>query len=505
MYAVKKNNLKPILAFAACVILLVVSLLVESSFANSIKTEPDYLFKIESSTQSFDLSFRDKTSETASSDFIFNFPTSIKSNQDLSVINSLKDTRYILSKDTVLKTLLSKFDQRRFHTKLETGKVIIDARQTSQSTQTIQVANTFLKPFTNGIYYLSTKDGQTTVGSLQGSFTLGVYDDNGSLASTYLLHRYQEVSFDGSLDPQGVEVDSLSSTSFLDDFRFSEYYNIDKSVLEGELFTLSFKGKTITPNTPSSWQASLNNLNFNQRKKNFLTVYPFYKKLEEAKTALKANNTEQISQILSDAKSIYNNAITESPASQELFKETANQNLQLISGLNPLSKYNLLKVFLADTFSSSLDSVTALKLSLSLLEDINYGYDNSKPDIAVRSEQVLRKVITSSGLKDINPTEKVNLVVVIDNIIDTYPQALTQTLFQARESVVNEILVQTNDQDLVNQFQARKITFLQDIIQGSKNSTIDLEKAKKLSFTIIETLPEDLQGTYRQELNAIDQ
>jgi hypothetical protein len=472
--------------------------------ANSIKTEPDYLFKIESEAETFELTFDEKTN-IAESNYIFNFPTRIKSNNDLSVINAFKDTRYILGQDTSLKTLIAKNEDKRFHTKLETGKVIIDARQTSQSTQTIQVGNTFLKPFTNGIYYISTKNGQTTIGSLQGSFTLGVYSSTGSLSNTYLVHRYQEVSFEGDLAPQNVEITSLSSNTFVENFQFSEYYNIDKSVLEGELFTLTFKGKTITPNSSSNWQASLNSLNFNQRKKNFLTVYPFYKKLEEAKSALKTNDTEQISQILSDAKTIYNNAITENPSSQSLFQETANQNLQLISGLNPLSKYNLLKVFLADTFSSSLDGVTALKLSLSLLEDINYGYDNSKPDIAVRSEQVLRKVITSSGLKDINSSEKVNLVVVMDNIIDTYPQGLTQTLFMARESVVNEILAQTNDQDLVNQFQARKITFLQDTIQNSKNSAIDIEKAKKLSFTIIETLPEDLQDTYRQELNAIDQ
>ncbi len=484
---------------------LIVSLLVESSFANTVQSEPDYIFKIESQPSDFTLTFKDSEPAQPSSNFIFNFPTSLKANNNLSVINSFKDTRYVLSQDTELSTLIARNDDQRLHTKLESGQLILDARQTSQSIQTIQVGNVFLKPFTNGIYYLSKSENNTTIGSIQGSFVLGVYGSNGSLQSTLLIHRYQEVNFGSFLDPNSVEVSSLSSNNFTDDFRFSQFYNIDQSVLEGELFTLTFKGKTLKATNSNPIQASLSPLNFNQRKENFLIVYPFYKKLEDAKQLIKANNTENLSQTLAEARQIYSAAITEDPTGQSLFRETANMNLQLISGLNPLSKYNSLKIFLADTFSNSLDSVTALKLSLSLLEDINYGYDNSKPDISVRSEQVLLKVISSSGLKEIQTSDKINLVVVMDNIIDTYPQSLTSTLFRAREQVVQEIMSETDDQDLINQFEARKITFIQEVINRAQSGDIEIEKAKNISFTIIETLPEDLQDTYRLQLNEIDQ
>jgi len=334
---------------------------------------------------------------------------------------------------------------------------------------------------------------------------LGVYNESGELSSTLLIHRYQEVSFEGRLDTQNPQVSSLSTSNFLDNFRFSEFYGIDQSVLEGELFSLTFKGKTVKATDSKSLQASLSSLNFNQRKKNFIEVYPFYKKLEDAKQAIRQGDADQVTNILAEARGIYTESITNNPESQSLYSETANANLQLISGLNPLSKYNILKVFMADTFSSSLDSVTALKLSLSLLEDINYGYDNSKPDISVRSEQVLARVISSQGLKDTEVSTKVNLLIVIDNIIDTYPQSLTTALFNSRESIVLALKEEADDQELINELEARKIQFIQDIISDTKDGKFEVEKAKDISFTIIKTLPEDLQETYRQELNALDQ
>lgn len=501
----KKRNLRIALSIVASFTFLFTTLIVESSNANNIQTTPDYLFRIESAPESFTFDFQDQADTTPTSPFVFSFPQTIKSNQDLAVLNALKDTRYILSNQTELQTLKAIFSEGRFHSKLEEGQVIFDARQTSKSVQTIQVGNTFLKPFTNGIYYLSKNNNQYTIGSLQGSFTLGVYDGNGQLETTLLIHRYQEVNFEGSLDPRNIQVKSLSSNNLLDNFKFSEYYGLDQNVLEGELFQLTFKGKTVTPTDSKKIQASLSSLNFNQRKKNFLEVYPFYKKLEDAKQAIRRNQTDQVSLILAEARQIYTSSITENPESQSLYAETANANLELIAGLNPLSKYNILKIFLADTFSSSLDNVSGLKLALSLLEDINYGYDNSKPDISVRSEQVLSKVVESQGLQDVDLSNKVNLVIVIDNIISTYPQALTSQLFSARETIISQIQEDSIDDNLVAQLEAQKINFIQDTIDRAKSGVLDLDKAKSISFTIIKTLPDDLQDIYRQQLNQLDQ
>lgn len=505
MSLAQKKNFRIIISLLATFTFLFTSLIFETTTANNLDATPDYLFRIESAPESFTFDFPDEENVTPVSPFLFNFPQSIKSNQDLAVLNSFKDTRYILSEGTEIQTLKTIFSEGRFHSKLEEGQVVFDARQTSQSVQTIQVGNTFLKPFTNGIYYLSKIGNQYTIGSLQGSFTLGVYDSNGQLETTLLIHRYQEVNFEDNLDPQNIQVNSLSTNNLLDNFRFSEFYGLDQSVLEGELFRLTFKGKSITPTDNKSFQSSLSALNFNQRKKNFLEVYPFYKKLEDAKQSIRTNQSEDVSAILAEARQLYTSSITENPESQSLYAETANANLQLIAGLNPLSKYNILKIFMADTFSSSLDNVTALKLSLSLLEDINYGYDNSKPDISVRSEQVLSKVIESQGLKESDLPNKVNLVVVIDNIISTYPQALTSQLFSAREVMVSQIAEESLDENLVAQLEAQKVSFIQNTIDRAEDGEIDIDKAKDISFTIIQTLPADLQDTYRQQLNQLDQ
>lgn len=505
MYVFKKKNYKIIIGLLSCVVFLFITLLVESSVANTTQSSPDYLFKIESSPEDFEFNFLNSDNTTSNSEFIFDNPTKINSKSELSVLNAYKDTRYVMSQDAVLDTIIAKDQEKRFHTKLSDGQVILDTRQTSQSVQTIQVGNTFLKPFTNGIYYLSKNNESYRIGSLQGSFTLGVYNESGDLSSTLLIHRYQEVSFEGRLDIQNPQVSSLSTSNFLDNFRFSEFYGIDQSVLEGELFSLTFKGKTVKATDSKSLQASLSGLNFNQRKKNFIEVYPFYKKLEDAKQAIRQGDTDQVTNILAEARGVYTDSITNNPESQSLYAETANANLQLISGLNPLSKYNILKVFMADTFSSSLDSVTALKLSLSLLEDINYGYDNSKPDISVRSEQVLARVISSQGLRETDVPTKVNLLIVIDNIIGTYPQSLTTALFNSRETIVSALKEEADDQDLINELEARKVQFIQDIISDAKDGRFEVEKAKDISFTIIKTLPEDLQETYRQELNDLDQ
>jgi hypothetical protein len=499
-----KNIFKTLFTFTLCFLILAGSLALETSQANNLQTNPNYILKIESQPSDLLLGFQQQELSQPNSNFIFNFPTQIQAQSELTAFNVMQDTRYIMDKDTELKTLIAKNSEKRFHSKLETGRLIFDTRQTTNSIQTIQVGNTFLKPFTNGLYYISKNQNQITIGSLQGSFTLGVYDSSGNLADTLLIHRYQEVSYDGFLNPDNLEIRSLSSVNFIDNFRFSKYLSIDSNVLQGELFKLTFKGKTIQANQSKSIQASLAPLNFNQNKENFLHVYPFYKKLEDAKQLIRSGNSESLTTTLVEARQIYNQTITDYPSSQTLFHETANKNLQLMSGLSPLSEYNTLKVFMADLFSSSLDSVTALKLSLSLLEDINYGYDNSKPDIAVRSEQVLRKVI-QSGLPEIEVSNKINLIVVIDNILETYPQSFTQDLFMARELISQDILSQTNDQDLVNQFEARKISFFQELIDLAQQGIIDKEKAKRIGFTIIESLPEDLQAQYRQDINQIDQ
>lgn len=499
--------IKALTTFTLAFLLLVTSLFIENSLASQKITEPDYILKTETNLENFQVLQQDKEEfQNIQSKFFFNFPKKIKTvDAELTHINLFKDTNLILGKNTTLETLIATSSDKRIHQKLEQGELIIDNRQTNQSVPSIQTSNVFFQPFTNGIYYISNKNGNVTLGAVQGSFLVGIFNSQGELSNKLIIHRNQQVDFPSTgLNPNDLKVSSLASIPHINKFKFSEFFSIDDSILEGELFQLVFKQRNITPQGSPSWQASFQAINFNQNKKDFLNIFPFYQKLEEAKMDIRTNQSKNLSNLLVESRQIYNDTITKFPDSAKKFNQTANQNLQLISGLSPLSDLNDLKIFLTDTFSQNLEPATALKTGLSLLEDINYGYDNSKPNISVKSEQVLNKVFASQGFKDLQVEDKVNLLVVIDNILSTYQASYTLELFQARELVASNILENIEDPALAESIQTSKINYLQEVIARGQSESIDSAKAKRIAFFLVDTLPEDLQADLRSQINNID-
>ena len=500
-----KNLIKYLLTFVFCFSFLTATLVAETSSNNVIDTSPSHVAEIKNNLDSLEFVLpQSSRQQTNQNRFLYTFPRRIISNQELSVISFFQETNYILDANTELEVLIAKNQEKRIHLNLISGSVIIDNRLANESIQTIQVGNTFLKPFTNGIYLL-TKDGSNiTLGSIQGSFSLGVYDSTGQLSNTYLIHRFQEVNYDSVLSPQNFKTNPLASRAYLDRFRFSNISSINEDLSKSRLFKLNFKGKVYTPTQSQGFFASLNALNFNQNKENFLNIYPFYRALEQAKQDILKNNSANLSEFLVQARETYLKIISEDPNTINLFNQTANQNINLMVGLSPESNLNALKIFLADLFSSQLDQSTSLKLALSLLEDINYGYDNRKPDIAVRSEQVLVKSVNAPALLQNELSDLTNLLIVIDNILETYDTAYSLEIFQARESVIKSITSKTQDPQILNQIQARKLNYFQRVLSLGQERKIDIPKAKRIAFYIADSLPEDLQQQYRNQINQLD-
>lgn len=481
------------------------TLIAESSYTNSIDITPANVVEFKNNQSSIEFTLPKTTDyQAAQSKYLYTFPKKIKSTQELSVLSFFNESNYILDKDTELEVLIAKDQEKRLHTKLISGTLILDTRLAKHSIQTIQVGNTFLKPFTNGIYIVSNLDGQIRLGAIQGSFSLGIYDQTGQLSNTLLIHRYQEVSYKGLLPIDTSAVSSLSSQRLIDTFRFSKFQNISEDISKSELFKLSFKGKSYTPDSDKVFTAKLNSLNFNQNKKNFLNIYPFYSSLDNSKKDILSNQSESLAEHLSEARTNYLDIVTNKPESLELLNQTANQNLDLLVGLSPTSNLNSLKIFLADLFSKDLNQDTSLKVALSLLEDINYGYDNRKPDISVRSEQVLSKVVSSPALANNNISDLTSLLVVLDNILETFDQSFSIEILQARETIISLISTKANDPELLNQIQARKLNYFQKVIDLAQEGKIEIAKAKRVAFFITDTLPEDIQQQYRNQINQLD-
>jgi hypothetical protein len=356
-------------------------------------------------------------------------PKVLKTNNQKASFKVLNASYIGLDANTELRTLVYK--KNRFHAELINGSIIID-NQAESNLISFQVSNLLFNPYKNGIFAATFIDNQLTLQTLSGNLEVGVYDQEGKLKKRILLPKYSQVTAFDALPVEGeIEVKKPVSEN--------ELYKalLDSKLLptliaqieKSNIFKLNYKGNEVLPENKLGFKAFLSNLSFNQNRKNYYDLYPFYLELNNIYQKSKTNPISETQ--LQNLNRIYIQQTVNNPTSADTFKANLNSGAPYLLSISPLEQLYPLKTKLVTIF----DLGTPEQKTLTYLEDLYYLYSQDEQEVLIL--QIIENLNKEIG--KLTTEQAKNIIDVIDNLVEISLNANQAEIYDIRNSLFQKL------------------------------------------------------------------
>jgi hypothetical protein len=423
-----------------------------------------------------------------------NLPRYIKAESDLT-FKVYGDTYITLSKGSDVRVII--FNKNRIHLSLIEGELILDNRLSSKPSS-IQVANTLLKPYQRGVYRAKKYNTKVELESIEGQSLIGIYKDT-QLESKRILPKRNILEFDSALEDVDFKLASSKASSLS---RYADndlLLNIDDEIQHMGLFTSKYKGKQVQPEKSRSFASGIiKSLTFNNKKREYLSLYPYQQNILVALESLKAGAMSQASILIDDANNLLANEVAKNPRSINSFKLQVNRDYEALVGLSAYNKLNALKENIEDNYYPYIESEFYLDHLLSLLND---SYILFEKKLNTKAEQKIQKIdiITKAPMTD---EDKRFVIKILDNLAAKHPEANFEDTYKLRHDLFDSI--STKSSSFKDEYRVATERHLNRLKEYSDEKSISVGKIKRSALVLINSLDSIYQLKYEDFINELN-
>jgi hypothetical protein len=471
------------------VVLVVLIVLFELSLPNNgfIHSSPSSIQVLDNSVNSIFIQYDLNEKATKFVSQSRKAPKVILTNSQAGGLKLFDSTYMGLGQNTSLNTLI--FMKNRYHGVLNKGQLILDTK-TSSSNVTIQVGNASIRPYLNGLYYLSVIENEITIQVLNGNAELQIYSDSGELKRKIILSKYNQVK---TFDSFAVEGDIKIEKPVKDNDFYTEISELipsnQEKITSDAVFTLNYKGQTIKPSTNNKLGSVFSSMSFNQKRKDYYSISPFYIELNNLiQKSLKLPVSEQDTLKLNE---IYLKEIANNINALKVFRVTLQEKYAYILSVNPDENLYQLKLYLLQYFNSLPSAI----IILSELDDLYVLYPDEK---LVQTNAIFDhlKLIT----QDIGKADAQNILAILDNLAETTIQSNTRDLFELRNDISTK-LTTTIEKAQFRVNTQQHLLRLQSAHESQQLSSLQVKGAVE---SLLSTLDATSQSSYEQFLLSLN-
>lgn len=427
---------------------------------------------------------------------LFKFsPRNIQNNilSNATVLKFLESSYLALAENTELRTLV--FTQKKFHAELIKGKVVLD-NTTESKVITLQTSNILIEPSPHAVFLVSNIDGQILVQVYSGLVNVGVYSNQGEFIRKIQLATLNSISAFDSFAEVG-EIEIVKPITVDDFFKFVVSENIipspEQKISINQVFSLTFKGRLITPND-SNWFSDLySKLSFNQNFKDYISMYPFF---AEINNYIELNNGSKLNQdnlnhsIVNKLIQTYLDLSIKNPTAVLPLKNIINQKGLYILALTPESSIYALKEKMVPVFDLS----DKYRETLFSIQDL-YSHYLSNNFLIIDS--ILTDI--QESLTSLNSEETRSVLILIDNLLETTPKANTPELYAIR----NEFYTNIKNPLERTVYRIKTIQHLERLSTMVESNTVSILQIKQSIEILVKTLDLKTQTEYIQFLDSL--
>ncbi len=487
-----KNSKKQLVYALIVALFAIIILFTETIFSRDLSSlSSDRLFTVNQKTQD-QLSIKyDLDSEFQKYDrTIFKAPKVLATEDQIAGFTVMDSAYVVLGPESTLNTL--KFLDDSYHGVLLEGSLLFDT-STELNKVTFQTANLLVKPFPSGRFYLSKQDSQIQLNILSGNAEVEIYSETGQLQRTILLSSYNQISAFDALAVEGdIEIEKpVKTVPLLEDALAQNLIpSVSSLIVNKDLFTINYKGENIKPESSNAVSGFLANLSFNQKRKDYYKILPFYIELNEllqksTKSPITAQDTANLNQI-------YLAEISTDFSANAQFKDTLKKKYPYILAISPEDNAYELKLYL----SEFLNFVSPAQKIMTGLQDLYSLYPANKIVTVSLVFEDINKQIPSIGKKDAK-----DIIAILDNIAETTIQANTKDLFDSRNLAFEKL---TTTIEKV-QFRTKTKQHLARLENAFKSNQLSTPQIKSAAESLLSTLDSGSQADYQQFLLSLSQ
>lgn len=374
----------------------------------------------------------DKTEELRAYDSQeVDLPRFMKAESDL-MFHVYENTYITLSEGADVRVII--FNKNRIHLSLIEGELILDNRL-SAVPSSVQVKNTLLKPYERGVFRIKADAEKIELASIEGQSLIGIYEQR-ELTSKHLLSRNTELKFEEKLTAETF-TPSIVTTSGLT--RYAEnklLLDADKKIETMDLFSSKYKGKQVAPEKNRGVATKVTkSLTFNNKKKQFLSLYPYQQNLLRSAALLSKGAVTEANVLITDANAALTKELAKNPSSINSFKLQLSKDYEAIAGLSSINKLNPLKENIENEYQTYIKEEFYLENTLSLLND---AFILFKDDLNVSAEEKIQS-LSKNLSQALSDEDRQFIIDIIDNLVSQNPEANFKAPYALRQSLFDSV------------------------------------------------------------------